>query len=312
MVDEVQMRETVENYENEGEMMTIGEGMPSAPPGAGGIDGDDDIPPAYIPPAFDESKDEGQEDEVPKVPLKEIMGRLLREVEGIKCLMVFGTITGVAAGGSWALWAYLFGEMLNILNRTDVGDRSLEIFYNFGGSGLALGVLSFLQFYFWIKVATKVGSYMRMRYYEALLYMEIAFFDKESTGGLAAKMASEAKAIELGMGGQFGQVCQFTGMFVGGFVVAFSQSWLFTFILLGLTPVVAVSGAIGGKFISEMSKEGADLYGDASARSSEVLAGVATVKSLNAGNEEVARFESLIELAQPVVKKKAFRVGISR
>jgi len=249
------------------------------------------------------------EEEEPQVPLKHILNRIFSEVTGIKLIFVCGLVSGMVAGGAFAFWAYLFGVMMDIVYRSDVGDRALEIFIYFGSMGAVFGLATFLQFNFFVRISGKIGAYMRERYFKALIYMDIPYFDYESTGILAAKLASEAKVIEVGLGNQFGQTFQCIGMFLGGFIIAFIQGWLFTLILLGLTPVVAIGGGIAGKFISELSKEGSDIYNEASARSAEVLSHFDTILSLTAGKEEEDRFENLIIDAEPFAKKKAIRIG---
>jgi len=259
--------------------------------------------------SVDVGDDKKKELEKPSVPLREVLGRLFREVQGIKLLFFLGLICGSFAGGAFATWAYLFGEMISILNRTDVGDRATEILFVFWTAGGCFGVLVFFQYFFFIRMAGKIGASMRLKFYCSLLYMEMSFFDKESTGALATKLLSEGKVIEVGLGNQFGQAFQCLGMFLGGFTVAFTRGWLYTFILLGFIPLVAVGGAIAGKFISEMSKKGADIYSEASARSAEVFSGFDTILSLNAGRGEAARYEALVKMKEPTIKKKAFRIG---
>jgi len=249
------------------------------------------------------------DEEEPQVPLKQILDRLFSEVTGIKFIFVCGLVSGMVAGATFAFWAYLFGVMLTIVSSADVGDRALDILIYFISMGAVFGLATFLQFNFFVRIAGKIGAYMRKKYFSALIYMDIPYFDFGSTGILAAKLATEAKVIEVGLGNQFGQAFQCIGMFLGGFFIAFIQGWLFTLILLGLTPVVAIGGGIAGKIISELSKEGSDIYNEASARSAEVLSHFDTVLSLTAGKEEGDRFERLILGAEPFAKKKALRIG---
>jgi len=268
----------------------------------------DDAPPGALKAAEDAGTEKTEEEET-EVPLKEIFGRLFSEVKGIKLIFVCGLLSGLVAGGSFAFWAYLFGKMMIILNQLDVRDRALEVLIYFVAMGAVFGISIFFQFNFFIRVAGKIGAYLRVKYLESLLFMDISFYDSESTGALAARLASETKLIELGLGNQFGQVFQNIGMFLGGFLIAFIQGWLFTLILLALTPVVAIGGGIAGKFISELSKDSKDMYSEASARSAEIMAGFETIMSLAAGKEEGDHFEHLIKKAEPIVKKKAARIG---
>merc|ERR1719233_183548 len=103
-----------------------------APPGAGNI--------------TEVADRETHEEEEPDVPLKQIIGRIFSEVTGIKFLFVCGLVAGIIAGATFAFWAYLFGEMIIIINQPDVGDRALDILFYFGSMGLVFGLATFLQF----------------------------------------------------------------------------------------------------------------------------------------------------------------------
>jgi len=252
--------------------------------------------------------DDGKEE--PGIPLKAVLGRLFREVPGIKPLFACGVICALTVGGAWALWAFLFGKMMKLLDRSDVGDRANEILYYFYILGiLGFGLGAFFYFNLFIRISAKISIHLRKQYYDALLNMEMSFFDQESSGALASKLISEVKVIEVGLGAQFGISFEKIGMFINGFIVAFTQGYVYALILLALTPVVGIAGAIGGKIISEMSKEGSDIYNEASGRSAEVLSNFDTILSLNAGKSEAARYEALIKGVKFRVKKKALRVG---
>jgi len=275
-----------------------------APPGVeAGVTMDDEMKVS-----IDVGDDEKKVEE-PSVSMKEVFGRLINEITNMKCSFFLGILGGMGAGGAFAMWSYLFGDMMTILSGVDVRDQALKILIYFYAMGGAFGLCIYFSHLFFISIAGKIGAYMRIQFYDALLYMEMSFYDQESTGALSAKISSAAKVIEVGLGNQCALAFQSLGMFLGGFIVSFVGSWLFTLILLALVPVVAIGGAISGKFISEMSKKSEDIYSEASARSAEVLSGFETILSLNAARSEAARYEALIKKNLYIVKKKAFRIG---
>jgi len=251
-----------------------------------------------------------EDEEEPQADPKEILGRILQEVPDIKILLFLGSVFGLLAGGCFGFWPYIFGEAFNLLGDVaNIGDNAIYILRDFLILGVVFGITICLQFNFFIRFAGKVGVSLRKKYYGALLAMEMSFFDSNSTGELFASLSKESKAIEVGLGQQFGLAFQNVGIFLGAFIVAFVQSWLFTLCLLALLPVMMIGGGISGKILSEMSKQGTDIYAESNARSTEVMAGFDTIMSLNAGRGEVRLYEELVKRAKPFVKKKAFRVG---
>jgi len=256
---------------------------------------------------FVENKENKEEE--PTESVKQTWFRIMREVKGINGWFYLGALNGMAAGGFFALFALFFGFMTDILVGEKVGSNAWKILALFLGMGTGFGISTFILFYSFIRVSAQVSAHLRIEYYKALMKMEKSYFDQESTGGLAAKLTSRAKVIEVGLSSQFGLSFQYFGMGLGGIIVAFYESWLFTLYLMALLPVIVIGGAISGKIISSLSKEGVDIYAAASARCQEVISGIKTVKSLNAEPDENSLYKKLIAGGVPLLKKKANRVG---
>jgi len=248
-------------------------------------------------------------EEEPTEPLKQTWFRVMREVDGINGWFYLGALSGMAAGGLAALFALFFGFMVDIFSGDNVRANSWKILALFLSMGSGFGIATFMQFYSFVRVSGRVSAHMRIEYYKALMKMEKSYFDQESTGGLALKLTSQAKLMEVGLSSQFGQSFSFFGMGLGGFIIAFYESWLFTLILMALFPVIVIGGGISGKIISNMSKEGMDMYVDASARSQEIIAGIRTVKSLNAEPAEKTLYDKLIAVGWPLMQMKGNKVG---
>jgi len=256
-------------------------------------------------------EDAENKEEEPSMSVKQVLSRIFREVKDIKCLFCLGAFGGIVSGGCMGLWAQFFGEMIIILNSNHIKRDAWKILALFMSMGVSFGFFTYIQFYVFLRYASRVAAYLRVQYYKALMTMEASYFATESSGGLGANMSSQAKMIEVGLGNQFGMVFQSIGMIIGGFFFAFYESWLFTLILLSLTPIISIAGAIGGKIISNMSREGTDIYKDASARGQEILSGITTVQSLNAETGEVSRYKELISGAKHLTKTKAVKVGVA-
>merc|ERR1719233_174611 len=59
--------------------------------------------------------------------MKEVFGRLINEITNMKCSFFLGILGGMGAGGAFAMWSYLFGDMMTILSGVDVRDQALKI-----------------------------------------------------------------------------------------------------------------------------------------------------------------------------------------
>lgn len=123
-------------------------------------------------------------------------------------------------------------------------------------------------------------------------------------------LAAETKVIENGLGTQYGMCIEKVGEFVGGFALAFYESWLFTCIMLALLPALLCAGAIQGKFMASLTSSSGDKFAKAYARSSDVIGGIKTVKSLGAEQDESKAFNNLIGEIWPTVNKSGLMGGV--
>jgi len=250
-----------------------------------------------------------KEEEGPKVSPRKTFLRVFGEMDEVKGWFYAGTFSGLCAGGFMASLAYMFGVLVDILQGSNVRQNAWKLLALYMGIGLAFGFFNFGQFYGFIRVSGIISARLRVSYFNALMNMEKSFYDEKSTGSLAEKLYSNSKVIEQGLGNQLGQFFQFFGMTVGGFFVAFYESWLFTFFLCALLPAVMLGAFIWGKTISALGKEGVDIYEDASSRSLEILSGIQTVKSLSAEASEISTYERLVALAFPLMGRKGLKAG---
>ncbi len=93
--------------------------------------------------------------------------------------------------------------MGRVIDSFDVAEKGYDGMYNaakkicvFCVIGAAVvWVLSYLYFGLWAVISEKVGYAFKVRYMEAVLRMESAWFDKENVESIATKMSSEIKCV---------------------------------------------------------------------------------------------------------------------
>jgi ATP-binding cassette subfamily B (MDR/TAP) protein 1 len=75
---------------------------------------------------------------------------------------------------------------------------------------------------------------MRIRalYVKAILRQDIAWFDTQTRGQTASMVSELTSALQDGLGRKNGDIVEYLTQFIGGFVIAFIQSWKLTLVLL--------------------------------------------------------------------------------
>jgi ABC-type bacteriocin/lantibiotic exporter with double-glycine peptidase domain len=85
--------------------------------------------------------------------------------------------------------------------------------------------------------------------------LPISYYDKpdNTPGGISTKLSQDTYQINNMITGTIGVICLNISTISLSLIFAFYYSWKLTLIVLALTPLIAISGAINMKVIKGMS-----------------------------------------------------------
>ena len=155
----------------------------------------------------------------------------------------------------------------------------------------------------WMVTGERQAARIRNLYLKAILRQEIGFFDKETnTGEVVGRMSGDtalmidamgekvcifplslsvfpSKEFLKDVGGFFqaGKFIQLVATFVGGLVVAFSQGWLLTLVMLCSIPPLVAAGSAMAIFMTKLASHGQAAYAEASAVVEHTIGAIRTV-----------------------------------
>lgn len=264
----------------------------------------------------DEDENAEKEEKPPSVPYFKLF-RFTTPTE--KFLMLIASVCAVLHGALLPLWTIVFGGVLDTFADSQPPNQTVsdeDLVSEIGGiskwflilAALAF-VLSLFQVQLMIMVSQQSGVRMRKLYFRSLMRQDFSFYDKEVSGELTSRVASDVDVIQGGIGDKFGSAVQFMSMTVTGFIIAFIYSWKMTLVILSITPVLAVCGAIFAKLTAESTEEGQGSYGSAGAVASEVLSLIKTVSAFGGQEEEARRYDRELDSAYKAGVKKGFFDG---
>ena len=98
---------------------------------------------------------------------------------------------------------------------------------------------------------------LRSESFQAILRQEIGWFDEErnSSGSLVARLADDASKIRGATGVRVGTLLEsIFGMLVA-IIIAFVYSWVLTLLILGVVPIILITGGLQGKFLAGYTAE---------------------------------------------------------
>lgn len=98
---------------------------------------------------------------------------------------------------------------------------------------------------------------LRNKLFSKLLVMPISFYDKpdNTAGGISAKISQDSYQINNMITGVMGVICLNISTVSISLIFAFYYSWKLTLIVLALSPLLVVSGAINMAVMKGMSQK---------------------------------------------------------
>ncbi|MEM9193889.1 MAG: ABC transporter transmembrane domain-containing protein [Myxococcota bacterium] len=165
-----------------------------------------------------------------------------------------------------------------------------------------------LRYILFTVAGERIVATLRSHLYERLLAQEIGFFDKERTGDLMNRLASDTTVLQNTVSSNISMALRNAVTAVGGIALLFYTSWPLTLVMLAVVPPVAIGVVWYGRRIRRLSREVQDALADASHVAEESLAGIRTVRSFVAEKKASEEYKSAVEHSFDLARQRA-RLG---
>ncbi|KAL1216232.1 ABC transporter B family member 21 [Cardamine amara subsp. amara] len=222
-------------------------------------------------------------------------------------LMILGTIGAVGNGLGFPIMTILFGDIIDVFgqnqNSSDISDKIAKVALKFVYLGLGTLVAALLQVSGWMISGERQAGRIRSLYLKTILRQDIAFFDVETnTGEVVGRMSGDTVLIQDAMGEKVGKAIQLVSTFIGGFVIAFTEGWLLTLVMLSSIPLLVMSGAALAIVISKMASRGQTSYAKAAVVVEQTIGSIRTVASFTGEKQAINNYNKHLV--------SAYRVGV--
>lgn len=188
----------------------------------------------------------------------------------------------------------------------------------FLGAAVGGGLCTFLYQLSFGVTGEKLVFSLRQKIFQKLLRMPIKFYDSpdNTPGGLSAKLSQDSYQIHNMITGTIAVICLNFATVSLSLFLAFYHSWLLTLIVLGLSPLLVVTGAVNMALLKNLTKKAEQHEKEIGTLISDTVTNVRTVKSF--GNEKLfcskfnGKIESLYLISADKAFKSSFLQGLSR
>ncbi|EPZ35336.1 ABC transporter domain-containing protein [Rozella allomycis CSF55] len=226
-------------------------------------------------------------------------------------LLLVGLLGSMVLGSIMPLFGFVFAEILTVFFSSDmVKLRKDADFWSL--MFLLIAIASFLANYFKMALFDIAGNRLTLRIrsmsFKAMLSQNIGWFDedKHATGILTSKLSTEAESIQGLTGSFLGTILQLVATIVIGFIIAFSNSWQLTLVILSCLPLVSLGGYLQVRVLKGFDSKAKAMYEDASQVATEALENIRTVISLSREGYFEHEYQSGLQVPYKVGVTRAF------
>lgn len=111
--------------------------------------------------------------------------------------------------------------------------------------------------------------------------LPVSYYDDSGNnpGAVSTKLAQDAYLIHGMTTGVIGVIILNISTMGTGLFIAFFHHWMLTLIVLGLSPLIALSGALNMKKLKDLATQSNEAYKEAGNQISDTVTNIRTVKS---------------------------------
>jgi len=162
-------------------------------------------------------------------------------------------------------------------------------------------------------VGENLSKKIRIAVFRKFLYNEIGWYDlpENAPGVLISRLSTESGLVNSLASTVLGVFVQALSSFITGTVIAFIASWQLTFVALGLSPLMIISGVVQAKFNAGFSAETDEVYRESVNFVSEAVNNMRTVASFAKEDKLLDNFSKKLQGPLKLATRKGNLSGLA-
>ncbi|KAG0016635.1 ATP-binding cassette, sub-B (MDR TAP), member 4, partial [Podila clonocystis] len=263
----------------------------------------------------DDKKEDGKEEKEPVAKVTYFQLYRFASTWDWFCVIA-GALCAIVNGVGQPLVALLMGDVVTALtnnfNDPIAAAKDIRVLViKFTVVGAIAFFAAYGQMCFWTISAENQSKRIREKYLHAVLRQDISWHDiGKKSESLNSRLSADTQLIFDGLADKIGMAVMSLTMFVAGFVIAFTNGWRMSLVLMSTVPLMAVCGALMAKYTTESSVEGQGSYAKAGGLAEQAISSIRTVFAFNGQKRELQKFSVNLDSAYKDGVKKAWATGL--
>ncbi|KAH0477489.1 MAG: uncharacterized protein KVP18_002824 [Porospora cf. gigantea A] len=224
-------------------------------------------------------------------------------------LVVFGLFFSVVSGAALPTYFLLYGDLLDTLGTAEFDFNGILLWQ------LYLAIFTFVCCFLGASCLESAAEHqmknVRVQYYYAICRQELGYSDVHDTGELSSRLNQNCTLIREGLGIKLAQLMFFLGLFVSGYIIAFTQSWQLSLVMVGTLPLLILGGYLSMRSMANASALQEKIYSQAGAVAEETISAIKTVVSFGLEEKQIEKYTELIQDVQAVAARAGVFNGLT-
>ena len=216
-----------------------------------------------------------------EMTLKEGIKKLLQMIFTEKKLFFGATIFMILTTAGRLLDPLIIAHIIDV----SVPNEDVKGLFRLGGFYvfviISSGFLSYLQIIWMSKLGLKIINDLKLKIFNHLLYLPVAWFDKTPVGELISRVESDSERIKQLFSSFSVTIIGNILFFFGVFIILLYKNWTITLLLLIPLSLVSANAILLIRFLTKFYKKSRELNADITGRLTEYIQGINIVQIFN-------------------------------
>ncbi|KAL5839191.1 hypothetical protein ACOSQ3_011895 [Xanthoceras sorbifolium] len=198
-------------------------------------------------------------------------------------ILLIGSIAAAVHGVIFPIFGLLISTAIKMFYKPLDQLKKDSEFWSlvFVGLGVATLIAIPCQNYFFAVAGGKLIERIRSLTFEKVVHQQISWFDDpaNSSGAVGARLSTDASTIRSIVGDALALIVQNITTIIAGLLIAFTGNWILALVILVVSPLMIIQGALQAKFLKGFSADAKVMYEEASQVATDAVGNMRTVAS---------------------------------
>lgn len=230
-------------------------------------------------------------------------------------LLIVGCFTSVLLGSLIPLGGVILAKYLKAFETVNIDEIYNIATYctvEYIALAIMIGFSVLIQTYAFGKVAVRLSSLLRIRWFETAMRQELAWYDEQcnGVGALTARLSSDCDKVQGATGIQLSLILQMTSSALVSIIIGLLMHWKLALLCSMIFPIIVIVGILESKYANVNGAKKNESLENASKIAVEAITNCRIVASFGQEHHFLQKFNQEIDIAEVDLRNRTKYRGL--